>query len=146
VPQIEAIFGAVVAVAGVAIAVAGTGMGYVSHGVPESGFFPVWVGLLLIVSGSALALTAWRNPSTTERIESGQLVAIGAGGAFLVVLSLLGSMAATVAYVAATVWMTRRHSLPVAVAAALIAALVIYFTFQVWLLVPLPRGWLSGMA
>ena len=145
-PYIEALFGAAVAIAGLAIAVTATGMGYVSSGVPGPGFFPFWVGLLLVVSGLALAVMFWRSPSKTESIETGQLVSIATSGAFLVVLAVAGSLVATVAYLLATVWMTRRHSLFVTFATALITAALVYLTFQVWLLVPLPRGWLFGGA
>lgn len=145
-PYIEALFGAAVAIAGLAIAVTATGMGYVSSGVPGPGFFPFWVGLLLVVSGLALAVMFWRSPSKTESVETGQLVSIATSGAFLAILAVAGSLVATVAYLLATVWMTRRHSLLVTVATALITAALVYLTFQVWLLVPLPRGWLFGGA
>ena len=121
-------------------------MGYVSAGVPGAGFFPFWVGLLLVVSGAALAVMSWRNPSKTEGVDRGQLVSIATSGAFLVVLAVAGSLVATVAYLLATVGLTRRHSLFVTVATALITAALVYLTFQVWLLVPLPRGWLFGGA
>lgn len=141
-PYIEAMFGAVVAIAGLAIALTATSMGYASGGVPGAGFFPFWVGLLLVISGGALAVMAWRKPSKTEGIETGQLVSIATSGAFLAILAVAGSMVATVVYLLATVWMTRRHSLLVTVATAVITAALVYLTFQVWLLVPLPRGWL----
>jgi hypothetical protein len=141
-PYIEALFGAVVAFAGFAIALTATGMGYVSAGVPGAGFFPFWVGLLLVISGSALAVMTWRNPSKTESIDSGQLISIVTSGAFLVILAAAGSIVATLVYLLATVGLTRRHSLLVTVATALITAALVYLTFQVWLLVPLPRGWL----
>jgi putative tricarboxylic transport membrane protein len=142
VPYIEVLFGLAVAIAGVAIATVAAGLGYVSGGVPGAGFFPFWVGLLLVVSGLALAVMTWRHPSKTERVESGQLVSIAAGGAFLAVMAAAGAIVATVAYLLATVWMTRRHGILVTVATAVITAALTYFTFQVWLLVPLPRGWL----
>lgn len=145
-PYIESIFGALAAVAGLAIALTATGMGYVSGGVPGAGFFPFWVGVLLVISGVALAVIGWRSPSKTESIETGQLVSIATSGAFLAILAVAGSMVATVAYLFATVWMTRRHSLFVTIATALITAALVYLTFQVWLLIPLPRGWLFGGA
>jgi hypothetical protein len=146
VPYIEALFGAVVAVAGLAITLTATGMGYVSAGVPGAGFFPFWVGLLLVISGIALAVMTWRTPSKTESVDSGQVISIVTSAAFLLILAVAGSIAATVVYLLATVGLTRRHSLLVTVATAVITAALVYLTFQVWLLVPLPRGWLFGGA
>ena len=142
--QIEILFGAVVALIGFGFSYEGLVLGYVSGGVPGSGFFPFWVGLLLLVSGLAMALSARLRSGTEERFERGQIAAMAGTAVYLGLIVIAGTVLATFAYLLTAIGVSRRHGVVVTAVTSIAGAALIYFSFRVWLQIPLPRGILFG--
>lgn len=141
---VERLFGAVTALIGVGVAYEGLRLGYISDGVPKSGFFPFWAGVLLFISGLAMAATAKVQPGEEETIEPGQLLAIAGTAAYLGLIVVIGAVAGTFAYLFAAIGLSRKHGIIASVLTAAISAAIVYFAFGAWLQVPLPRGALFG--
>lgn len=140
--QIERLFGAAIALIGIGFSYEGLALGYASGGVPGSGFFPFWVGLLLLVSGAAMAVFAKPQSDTEERFELGQIAALAGTAGYLGMIAVVGTVLATFAYLFTTIGISRRHGVVVTVVASIAGVALIYFSFRVWLQIPLPRGML----
>ena len=110
---------------------------------PGPGFFPWWLGLVLVLLGGILAVQAAVTRATTPR-TSGRaakvLVLLTALSVYVALLDALGYAAATFLLV---LFMLRRlepHRWLVTLAVAVLAADGSYVLFAVWLGVPLPPG------
>lgn len=112
---------------------------------PEAGYFPFWVGILLIIASGATLVEAIRRRGTGRLFVTwprlllvlqvlGPAIVYGAG------IFLVGIYAASAGLV---LWFMRgiggfplRQAVPVA--AALVT--VTFLVFEIWFLVPLPKG------
>jgi putative tricarboxylic transport membrane protein len=119
------------------------GVGWGTDG-PESGFFPFWLAVLLIVSCAAIALQAWRRASrrpfvTRERLTPVLTTLLPATG-FVVLTQLIGLYVATTAFMAFYMrWIGRYPWLAVMVVSVLFP-LATFVVFEKWFLVPMPKG------
>jgi len=130
------------------------GAGWDSSG-PESGYFPFYVGIILFISGAAILLGELNEIFKGRASEAGSFVETGP---FFQVLRIfipmivyvigiiyLGIYVSTAIFISAfMVWLGKYR----AVVAALFGigiALALFFTFEVWFLVPLPKGPLEVM-
>jgi putative tricarboxylic transport membrane protein len=119
------------------------GIGWGTDG-PQSGFFPFWLAVLLIVSCAAIALQARRRASRGPFVTRAQLkpvlsTLLPATG-FVVLTQLVGL------YVAATLfmgvymrWIGRYGWIPVILMSVLFPVLT-FVVFEKWFLVPMPKG------
>ncbi len=112
---------------------------------PEAGYFPFWIGVLLLVAAAGILIETIRRRDPGTLFVSWQrlalvlqvLVPAVVFGTLIFVVGIYAASAALVLW-----FMIRlggfswRHSLPVAAALVLVAFLV----FEVWFLVPLPKG------
>lgn len=109
--------------------------------------FPWVVGAALIALGLH-ALLAARWPAAHPRFPAGaerrQLVAsAGALAAYYVVTPYLGYTLATLVVGAALYRVIGRYRWPVATLMAAVTTGALYLVFRVWLVQPLPAGWLG---
>ena len=121
------------------------GIGWADDG-PRSGYFPFYIGLLLLVSSGTVliaALVNWRkaNPVFAEK---GQLVSVMAVLVPMVVyvaaIALLGIYLASLVLIG---YFMRRHGKfgwPLTVGISVAVPLVFFLVFERWFLVPLPKG------
>ena len=129
-----------------AVSVSGLGFGSVEE--PGPGFFPCAVGITLLITGLGCAYSSLRRPSgdtTGENLLApGSLFRVAcmvlAYVAWLLLMPFLGYAFGTVAV---SIAMAKTLGLkgwirPVVLSVAI--ALVIYFLFDVWFYVDLPRG------
>jgi hypothetical protein len=119
------------------------GIGWGTDG-PNSGFFPFWLAVLLIVSGSAIALQAWRRSSrapfvTRERLKPVLTTLLPATG-FVVLTQFVGLYVATAAFMSFYMrWIGRYPWIGVVVVSVLFPLLT-FVVFEKWFLVPMPKG------
>ena len=119
------------------------GIGWGTDG-PESGFFPFWLAVLLIVSCTAIGLQAGRRASrvpfvTRERLTPVLTTLLPATG-FVVLTQFIGLYVATIAFMAFYMRWIGRYPWIVVAAVSVLFPLVIFVVFEKWFLVPMPKG------
>ena len=111
---------------------------------PGQGFFPLWLGVLLLaLSLVLLAQTLRARAAARPRDDSriGQVVGLVAALAvYTAVLEAIGYPIATFFLVLYMVKITHPQRWPLALGISLLAAGGSYLLFAVWLKVPLPPG------
>ncbi|SRR5581483_4350608 len=136
---------------GLALVVAGEGLrlgiGWGSDG-PESGFFVFYLGIVLAVAAATVLAQAllladaplYRKPF----VGGGQLtpvlkVAVPAA-AMVLLTHWLGLYVAGAVYLAGYMRWIGRHSWPLTVALSVGIPVVTFLVFEIWFLVPMPKG------
>lgn len=132
------VFSAALVVLGAGMVWEGTRLGYAGYGVPGAGFFPVWSGLLLTVSGIAFALQA----ASAHRLEDDvavlrQFLAIAMVAVFLLLNEGIGTLGAILIYLAGSVYFIGRHSLAITALCCIVCLAIVYAVFELWLRIPL---------
>ncbi len=126
------------------------GTGWADDG-PRAGYFPFYIGLLLLVSSGAVLVTAllgWRkaDPVFVEREQLGMVFAVLVPMVLYVgAIALAGIYAASLALIA---YFMRRHgkfSWPWTVGVSVGVPLAFFLVFERWFLVPLPKGPIEHM-
>src|SRR5262245_7842125 len=119
------------------------GIGWGTDG-PKSGFFPFWLGLIMIAACLAIMARAVRDTRGTPFVTREQLRPVldvlWPATAFVLLMPWLGL------YVSSAVYMTfymRRYGrypwLP-AVTVSVLFAVSAFVIFEIWFLVPMPKG------
>ena len=119
------------------------GAGWGSDG-PSSGFFPFWLGSLLIVTSAALLVQAWRRGSlkpfvSRERLRPVLIVLLPALG-LVVLTQFLGLYVASALYLAGYTRGVGAHRWLTVTLIAIGIPLVAFLVFELWFLVPMPKG------
>jgi putative tricarboxylic transport membrane protein len=146
-------------VAGLLVGVAGlviadslrVGNGWADDG-PQSGYFPFYIGLALLLSAGSVfvgTLLRWRRGPDTPFAERGQLRRVGAVLVPMAVyvggIAWLGLYVSSFALIA---WFMRRHGRygwPATLAVSVAVPAVVYAVFERWFLVLLPKGPLEAL-
>lgn len=125
--------------------VEGLALGYVRFGIPGAGFFPIWIGVALMLASVPLALRSWSRRGRSESADWGMIAAlIVAMLALLLATSVIGLLPALFLFGAGTIPLLGPVRPLIAVAVAGAAVLVIWATFEAWLGIPLPSGIFDG--
>ena len=119
------------------------GIGWGSDG-PKSGFFPFWLGVLLLVTSAAIFAQAFRRVVDTPFATRKQLRPVASVLLPAIVLVVLTHVAGL--YVAAALYMAvymrwiGRHRWPTIALVAVGVPIVTFMIFEQWFLVPMPKG------
>jgi hypothetical protein len=119
------------------------GVGWGAEG-PKSGFFPFYLGIIIIGASAINLLEAARGPHDKRFADWGQLrqvVAIVIPTAFYVtVIPWAGIYVSSLLLIAVfMMWLGSYRPLP-AIGLATIIIVATYLTFEKWFMVPLPKG------
>ena len=119
------------------------GIGWGSDG-PQSGFFPFWLAVLLLVSCAAIAWQAWRRASRTTFVTREQLkpvlTTLLPSAGFVVLTQFVGLYVASAFFMTFYMrWIGRYGWVPIALVAVLFPVLT-FVIFETWFLVPMPKG------
>lgn len=126
------------------------GIGWAEDG-PRSGYFPFYIGLLLLASSIAVLVAQWRGRHADDEpfADREQLQRVGSVllpmAVFVALLEPLGLYVASAALIG---WFMRRHGkhrIGTTLAIAIGVPLVIFLVFERWFLVPLPKGPVEAM-
>lgn len=119
------------------------GIGWGSDG-PESGFVPFWLSTILILSCVTIVVRATRRASEkrfVSREQLGRVLTVLLPAAAMILLTqFVGLYVASVLYVGAYMRWGGRHGWAFSVALPLSIVVLIFFVFERWFLVPLPKG------
>jgi hypothetical protein len=119
------------------------GIGWGTDG-PQSGFFPFWLGTILIAMCGAILVQAARSAAARPFVRREQLlpvlkVLVPAAGA-VVLMQWLGLYVAGALYTGFYMRWIGRHAWPVVLGVGLGFPLAAFVVFETWFLVPMPKG------
>jgi hypothetical protein len=118
---------------------------------PAAGYFPFYIGLILAISSAVTMLRAFVDkPAAGQSFVSkkafGQVMAVLLPLVlYIVVLSFIGIYVASVIYIALFMWHFGKYPLTKGAAIGFGISLALFLMFEVWFLVPLPKGPLEEM-
>ena len=119
------------------------GAGWGSDG-PRAGYFPFYVGLLITASSlvtlTQAALVADRRAFVTGARFKPVLAVLIPSVFYVLAIGSAGIYVASAAFIAYFMWWIGRMRGPLLLAVALGVPLVTFIVFEVWFLVPLPKG------
>jgi putative tricarboxylic transport membrane protein len=121
-----------------------TGAGWAGDG-PQAGYFPFWIGLVLILASLGNLVQVLRGRAGGGRFASWSqlrlvLAVLGPAVAYVAGIPVLGFYAASTLLVAYFMVALGGFSWRAAVPTGAAVAVVAFLTFEVWFLVPLPKG------
>jgi len=119
------------------------GIGWSTDG-PRSGFFPFWLGLLMVAMCVAIVVQAARRAALRPFVSREQLgpvlKVLWPAVALVVVMQWLGLYVAAALYTGFYMRWIGRHSWLAVAAVAVGFPLVTFYIFETWFLVPMPKG------
>jgi putative tricarboxylic transport membrane protein len=121
------------------------GAGWSSTG-PDSGYFPFYVGLLILISSTItlLATLLGKSPDRSPFVEGKQLQRVLQvlipSFIFVIAIRYLGIYVAGGLFIACFMWWLGKYPLPKVAIVSVLVPLALFVLFEVWFLVPLPKG------
>ena len=122
------------------------GIGWGDAG-PEPGYFPFYVGLLIVLASTVNLLMAFishRGTSATEFMNAEQAKRVfsffGPMLLFVLICSYVGFYTSMVLYLSSVMILQGGYRIPKALAISIITAVVNYLLFEIWFQVPLLKG------
>lgn len=119
------------------------GIGWGTDG-PRSGFFPFWLALIMIVTCTVIFVqTFWRGSREpfVSREQLGPVLKVILPAAAMVLLThFVGLYVAAALYTGFYMRWVGRHSWMSVVAVALAISVISFLIFELWFLVPMPKG------
>ena len=119
------------------------GAGWGTDG-PKSGFFPFWLGSLLLLTAAAIMVQAWRRGVTTafvsrERLRPVLIVLLPAFG-LVILTQFIGLYVASALYMAVYMRGVGAHRWSTVILLAIGIPVITFVIFEQWFLVPMPKG------
>jgi putative tricarboxylic transport membrane protein len=123
------------------------GIGWGTDG-PQSGFFPFWLALIMIVACTVILVQALLHQRVETFIRLEQLgpilKVIGPATAMVLLTEFVGLYVAAALYLAIYMKWVGRHSWVTVIVLAVSVPVVTFMIFELWFLVPMPKGPLEG--
>ena len=149
---VEAVVAAIVLVVGIVVVVESVKLGarWTSDG-PGSGYFPFYIGLIIIVSSAAIFVQALfgKNKKTAVFVDSVQLKRVMSvlvpATLYVLAIQFLGLYVASAIYIALFMIVLGKYSWLKSVAVALVINALLFFMFETWFKVPLYQGTLEPL-
>jgi len=116
---------------------------------PRGGFFPFWLGVILAGSSLFTLIQGLRQPRTPqpflrqEALRPVLTVLLPIAGAVLLI-EVVGFYLTALLYLLGYMRWTGRHTWTTTLLIGLLFPVIIFFVFERWFLVPLPKGLLEA--
>lgn len=126
------------------------GAGWASDG-PEAGYFPFYVGLLMLLSSGVVFMRALleRKGGGDIFVDSSQfrqvLAILMPTAVFVVLSAFIGIYVSAFLFIGYCMVYLGRYPLRKVVPIAVVVPVVLFVVFEIWFLVPLPKGPLEEM-
>jgi hypothetical protein len=121
------------------------GASWASDG-PQAGYFPFYVGLIMFISGAITLATHifTKKPDLTTFVERAQLKLVLSvlvpTAVFVVLIGWLGIYVSAALFIGFFMWRLGGYSPVKILAVAVPIPVALFLMFEVWFLVPLPKG------
>ena len=119
------------------------GIGWGAEG-PKSGFFPFWVGLIIVLASVRNFWRALEIPRTQLFAEWGQIAQVRKVVIPMVIyvalVPFLGIYVSSALLIAGFMRWLGRYGWLLTAVVSIVLPILIYLTFEDWFLVPLPKG------
>ena len=150
--QVEAVVAAILLLIGIGVIVESRrlGAGWTTDG-PGSGYFPFFIGLIIVVSSLGILYEALlgKKKNTEIFVDSVQLKRVMSvlipATVYVLAIAFLGLYVASTLYIALFMIILGKYSWLKSVIAALAVNTLFFFMFEVWFKVPLFKGSLDPL-
>ncbi len=119
------------------------GIGWGTDG-PKSGFFPFWLALIMVASCATIALQEIRKADRRPFVVPEKLVLVlkvlWPAALAVGLMQWIGLYVSSALYLGFYMRWVGRHSWAVVILLSLGITIMIFFTFEKWFLVPMPKG------
>jgi putative tricarboxylic transport membrane protein len=119
------------------------GIGWGTDG-PRSGFFPFWLSITLVACAVILLVQASRRAAGAVFVTRAQLgpvlTVLWPATAMVLLTQLIGLYAASGLYLGFYMRRVGHHGWGAVVALSLVVPLALFLVFELWFLVPMPKG------
>jgi putative tricarboxylic transport membrane protein len=119
------------------------GIGWGAEG-PKSGFFPFYLGVAIILASVMNLLAEFKDDPRKVFADWSQLVSVLSvvipTAIYVVAVPWVGIYAASLVLIAIFMVWLGRYSIAISAAVSIGTVVAIYFMFEKWFLVPLPKG------
>jgi len=119
------------------------GIGWGTDG-PKSGFFPFWLALIMVVACGLIILQTFRRPSGETFVRREQIgpvfKVIWPATAMVLLTHFVGLYVAAALYIGFYMRWVGRHSWFSVVGIAVAVPVISFVIFELWFLVPMPKG------
>lgn len=121
---------------------------------PEAGFFPFYIGSFLVLSGLGTVVYAFFSDAGKKAahepfVRRGQFKAVLRvfipTAVYVILMQFIGLYAAMGIYIAAFMVINGGYSAIRAMSFAAVVPVVVFVMFEIWFLVPLPKGPIEAM-
>jgi hypothetical protein len=121
------------------------GAGWVDPDGPQAGYFPMRIGIIMAIASLVTLvqnlMARGGHRSFVDRHALGQvLIVLIPAAIYVLVLEHTGIYVASAIYIAAFMMYMGRYSLISSVLVGVGVSVALFFMFEVWFLVPLPKG------
>jgi putative tricarboxylic transport membrane protein len=126
------------------------GNGWAADG-PEAGYFPFHVGLIMFISSAAILIgnLVSRTPNRRAFVERGQfwlvMKVLIPTILFVTLIWLIGIYLAAAVFIAFFMYWLGKYPVHKILPVAILIPLALFFMFEIWFLVPLPKGPVEAM-
>ena len=120
------------------------GVGWSTDG-PQSGFFPFWLAVTLLaccatILAQGVIRRGDRKPFIPRAAVEPVLKVLAPAIAFVALTQFIGLYVATALYMGLYMRWIGRHAWPAVVGLSLAVPVITFLVFEVWFLVPMPKG------
>lgn len=126
------------------------GIGWAGDG-PEAGYFPFYIGLLLFISGAGTFVTnlVTKAPDVSNFVERTGLVSVMKVFIptllYVIAIDFLGIYVSSIIYIAFFMFWLGKYSPLIIAPVSFGVPLFLFFMFEIWFLLPLPKGPVEAM-
>ena len=113
---------------------------------PGAGYFPFYIGLLLAISSVVTLVRAFFDRAAGEKTFVTKpafrsvLAVLGPLVVYIIALGFIGIYVASAIYIALFMWYFGKYPVSRGVLIGVSIAVALFLMFEVWFLVPLPKG------
>lgn len=113
---------------------------------PQAGYFPFYVGLIMFIASTVTLVQniVTRHPDLTNFVDRTQLVSVMQvlipTTVYVGLIFLLGIYLASAVFIAFFMWWLGKYSPAKIIPVAVGVPLALFVMFEIWFLVPLPKG------
>ena len=128
----------------------GIGAKWASDG-PQAGYFPFYIGLIMFISslGTLVGAIITKTPNLNTFVEKGQLMSVLSvlvpTAVFVALIPYLGLYVAGAIFIAFFMVAIGKYNILKAIPVAIFVPLALFVLFEIWFLIPLPKGPVENM-